>query len=82
MQKMIALHVSRGLWTKADMGDELSDVVNLKNVSMVSTYYYQCIARKQQNKKDMLALTIGEHFFTVDNRIDSRVLVQPTMDSL
>lgn len=33
MQTVIALHVSRGIRTKADMGDELSDVVNLKNVS-------------------------------------------------
>lgn len=40
MQTMIALHVSRGLKTKADVGNELSDVWRTASVSHIICLYY------------------------------------------
>lgn len=46
MQTMIALHASRDLRTKADLGNELSDVWRTANMSqMICPYYYpSCIS--------------------------------------
>lgn len=46
MQTMIALHISRGLKTKADVGNELSDVWRTASVSHIICPYRSCISWK------------------------------------
>lgn len=73
MQTMIALHVSRGLRTKADKGDELSDVVNLKNIlydfNLLLSGYFQ----EDPEQKDMLVVSNVKHF-TVDFSIRTSIV--------
>lgn len=73
MQTMIALHVSRGLRTKADKGDELSDVVNLKNIlydfNLLLSGYFQ----EDPEPKDMLVVSNVKHF-TVDFSIRTSIV--------